>query len=51
MEPRTGRPAPLLGQHNEYVYRELLGYSAEEYQQMVDAGLIGTSYPRPAAPE
>ena len=51
MEARTGLPAPLLGQHNEYVYRELLGYSAEEYQQMVDAGLIGTSYPRPAAPE
>jgi crotonobetainyl-CoA:carnitine CoA-transferase CaiB-like acyl-CoA transferase len=50
LEPRTGVPAPRLGEHNEYVYTELLGYSAEEYQHMVDAGLIGTSYPRPAAP-
>jgi crotonobetainyl-CoA:carnitine CoA-transferase CaiB-like acyl-CoA transferase len=48
LNPRLGVPAPLLGEHNEYVYTELLGYSAEEYQQMVDAGLIGTSYPRPA---
>ena len=48
LDPRLGVPAPLLGEHNEYVYKEVLGYSAEEYQQMVDAGLIGTSYPRPA---
>ncbi len=47
LEPRVGVPAPLLGEHNEYVYTELLGYSAQEYQQMIDDGLIGTSYPRP----
>lgn len=50
LQPRTGVPAPLLGQHNEYVYRELLGYSAEEYQHLQDAGLIGTTYPRPNGP-
>ena len=28
------RPAPGLGQHNEEVYRQLLGYSAEKYAQL-----------------
>ena len=34
----------MLGQDNEYVYRELLGYSAEEYAGLVAAGHIGTDY-------
>jgi crotonobetainyl-CoA:carnitine CoA-transferase CaiB-like acyl-CoA transferase len=38
------RPAPMLGQHNEYVYREVIGLSAEEYQQLIDDESIGTSY-------
>jgi CoA:oxalate CoA-transferase len=38
------RPAPTLGQHNEYVYREIIGLSAEEYQQLVDDQSIGTVY-------
>lgn len=32
--------APLLGEHNDYVYRELLGLSSEEYRVGVDSGLI-----------
>ncbi len=30
-----GRPSPLLGQHNEYVYRELLGYSEDEFIELM----------------
>lgn len=39
---RIERPAPMLGQHNEYVYRELLGYSDEEYARLEAEGHIGT---------
>ncbi len=28
-------PAPMLGQHNEYVYRELLGYSEQEFVNLM----------------
>lgn len=34
----------MLGQDNEYVYRELLGYSAAEYAAFEAAGHIGTDY-------
>lgn len=34
----------MFGQDNEYVYRELLGYSAEEYAAFEVAGHIGTDY-------
>ncbi|MDA0366635.1 MAG: CoA transferase, partial [Chloroflexi bacterium] len=34
------RPAPLLGEHNEQVYRELLGYSADELAELVAAGVL-----------
>jgi crotonobetainyl-CoA:carnitine CoA-transferase CaiB-like acyl-CoA transferase len=47
MTPAWGRGAPLVGQDNEYVYRQLLGYSGAEYDDLAAAGLIGTSYPRP----
>lgn len=33
-------PAPCLGQHNEYVYRELLGMSAEEYAALDADGVF-----------
>ena len=33
------RPAPALGQHNDYVYREILGLSAEEHAALTDAGV------------
>jgi len=35
-------PAPLLGQHNEYVYKEMLGMSDEEYEELVRDKYIGT---------
>jgi benzylsuccinate CoA-transferase BbsF subunit len=38
------RPAPTLGQHNEYVYKEVMGLSGEEYQKLVDDQVIGTVY-------
>ena len=41
---RVERPAPCLGQHNEYVYKELLGYSDEAYRRFEKAGHIGTEY-------
>ena len=34
----------MFGQDNEYVYRELLGYSPEEYAAFEAAGHIGTEY-------
>ena len=36
----------MFGQDNEYVYRELLGYSEEEYASFEAAGHIGTDYAR-----
>jgi len=33
-------PAPLLGQHNEYVFSELLGMSREEIQKLTEDGVI-----------
>jgi benzylsuccinate CoA-transferase BbsF subunit/naphthyl-2-methylsuccinate CoA transferase subunit len=44
MEPDWGRPAPLVGQDNEYVYKKLLRYSSQEYDELSAAGLIGTRY-------
>ena len=38
------RPAPTLGEHNEYVYQEVIGLSREEYQTLVDDRVIGTVY-------
>ena len=34
----------MFGQDNEYVYRELLGYSADEYAAFEAAGHVGTEY-------
>ena len=41
---RIRRPAPCLGEHNEYVYRELVGMSAERYRQLEELGQIGDEY-------
>ncbi len=38
------RAAPRLGEDNEYVYRQLLGYSAEEYRRLEEEGHIGGDY-------
>ena len=43
--PLSIRRGPVMfGQDNEYVYRELLGYSAEEYAAFEAAGHVGTDY-------
>jgi len=34
------RAAPTLGQDNEYVLRDILGYSDETYQRLMDANVI-----------
>jgi benzylsuccinate CoA-transferase BbsF subunit len=40
----AARHAPMLGQDNEYVYRNVLGFSEAEYQAFVESGHIGTEY-------
>jgi benzylsuccinate CoA-transferase BbsF subunit len=37
---RIRRPAPLLGEHNHYVFGELLGLPEAEIQRLVEAGAI-----------
>ena len=38
------RHAPLLGQDNEYVYRQLLGFSESEYERFEQEGHVGMDY-------
>lgn len=33
-------PAPCLGEHSEYVYKEILGYTEEEYVQLLLDGVL-----------
>jgi crotonobetainyl-CoA:carnitine CoA-transferase CaiB-like acyl-CoA transferase len=35
-------PPVRLGEHNEYIYKELLGYSDQEYRELEAQGHIGT---------
>jgi hypothetical protein len=35
-----GRPVPAFGEDNEYVYKQLLGYSDAEYDSQVERRLI-----------
>ncbi len=37
-------PAPCLGEHNPYVYKELLGVSEEEYDRLETDGHVGFDY-------
>lgn len=39
------RPPVKLGQDNDYVYLDLLGYADDAYGTLVDAGEIGATYP------
>ena len=34
------QPPVAMGEHNDYVYRELLGFTEEEFQQLADAGHV-----------
>jgi len=38
------RAAPRLGEDNDYVYRELLGYSEEEYSKLQASEQVGMGY-------
>jgi benzylsuccinate CoA-transferase BbsF subunit len=38
--PAILRPAPLMGQHNDYVLRELLGLSAAEVERLIEAEVV-----------
>ena len=38
--------APTLGQHNEAILRDFLGYSGEEYAALLAAGVVADSPPR-----
>ena len=44
MEPAWDRPAPLLGEHNDHVYRTVLGYTEAEYNGIKESGMIGSDY-------
>lgn len=46
---RPAQPAPGLGEHNDYVLRELLGLSAQDVTALETRGIIGTR-PVGAAP-
>lgn len=39
--PEYRKAAPLLGQDNEYVYRELLGIEERQYLDYIEKGVIG----------
>ena len=44
-------PPPLLGEHNEEVYLDILGYSRERYEALVEQGLVGTTYSPEVLPQ
>ena len=41
---RFARPPVRLGEDNDYVYRDVLGLSEEEYDQLKAAGQVGMDY-------
>jgi crotonobetainyl-CoA:carnitine CoA-transferase CaiB-like acyl-CoA transferase len=41
---KAPRHPPLLGEDNEYVYRELLGFTDEQYRRFEELGHIGMDY-------
>ena len=38
------QPPVALGEHNEYVYREVMGASAEEYERHRERGHVATDF-------
>jgi benzylsuccinate CoA-transferase BbsF subunit len=45
---RITKPAPCLGEDNEFVYREILGFSADEIADLLVEGVITTDADLPA---
>jgi len=43
-------PPPKLGEHNEWAYKELLGYSKEEYEAFRERKEVGEAYPEELLP-
>ncbi len=39
------RPAPLLGEHNQYVYAEMLGYSGRRMKELEEDEVIWAKQP------
>ncbi|MDA0366051.1 MAG: CoA transferase, partial [Chloroflexi bacterium] len=44
-------PPVRLGEHNEEIYLDLLGYARDEYDALIARGLVGTTYSRELIPE
>ena len=44
-------PPPRLGEHNEEIYLDLLGYSREQFDSLVERRLVGTTYAPEALPQ
>lgn len=38
------RPPVRLGEHNDHIYKEVLGIGEDEYDKLVETGHIGTAY-------
>lgn len=38
--PQLRMSGPLIGEHNEYVYRKLAGFSKEEYEELQEEGVF-----------
>ena len=41
---RSAATPCMLGQDNEYVYKNVMGYSDEEYQKFIEMGHVGMDY-------
>ncbi len=39
--PRMNKASPCLGDDNDYVYRDILGYSQEQYDLLIAKGVVG----------
>ena len=37
---KIDRPAPMIGEHNELVFKKFVGLSNEEYERLVKEGVI-----------
>ena len=44
-DPEVSRPSPMLGEHSQEVFAELLGMGAKEYEDLVRSGISGDEIP------